>query len=267
MIAALPMYDFPELRTQTDQLWEALRSHFAAAGLTDLPELLTRPMDAYALWLDRNLVFAQTCGYPLTHRLQGEVRYLATPCYRAPGCDGHTYCSSILVRAEDAAVTGKDLVGRTACFNSEDSQSGYNILKHYLAGQGIANGQLRAAIESGAHRQSAAMVKSGKADFCAVDCVSWALLTAVAPDEVSGLRVLDQTASAPCLPFITGLDRPVEDVAALRTGLAAAFADPDIEDIRNQLLLDGFEILDDDAYDVIPVQEEAAKRSGWARVA
>ena len=40
-------------------------------------------------------------------------------------------------------------------------------------------------------------------------------LAAVAPDEVEELRVLDQTAPAPCLPYITGLDRPVEDVAAL----------------------------------------------------
>lgn len=267
MIAALPMYDFPELRPQTDAFWAGLRGHLAAAGVTDLPERLTRPADPYALWLDHDLVFAQTCGYPFTHRLQGKVRYLATPCYKAPGCEAHTYRSFLLVRDDDPAATGKDLAGRVACFNSEDSQSGYNVLKHYLAGLGIANGQLRAALESGAHRQSAAMVKAGKADFCAVDCVSWTLLTAVAPDEVKGLRVLDQTAPAPCLPFITALDRPVEDVAALRTGLAAAFADPDLEETRELLLLDGFVVLDEAAYDIIPSQEEAARRAGWAKVA
>ena len=36
MIAALPMYDFPELRRQTDAYWAGLRGHLAAAGLTDL---------------------------------------------------------------------------------------------------------------------------------------------------------------------------------------------------------------------------------------
>ncbi|WP_374652755.1 phosphate/phosphite/phosphonate ABC transporter substrate-binding protein [Dongia sp.] len=267
MIAALPMYDFPELKDATDAFWQGLRSHFAAAGVTNLPEQLTRPQDPYPLWLSRDLVFAQTCGYPLTHVLKGRVRYLATPCFKAEGCEGSAYRSFIIVRADDPAATGADLGGRIAAFNSRDSQSGYNVLKHYLAGQGIANGLLREALESGAHRQSVKMVKQGLADFCAIDCVSWALLGAVAPDEAAGLRVLDQTAPAPSLPYITGLDRPVEDVAALRSGLAAVFGDPDLADIRDQLLLDGVSVLDEDAYDVIPEQEMAARLSGWAQVA
>lgn len=267
MIAALPMYDFPELKDATDAFWQGLRGHFSAAGITNLPEQLTRPRDPYPLWLSRDLVFAQTCGYPLTHNLKGRVRYLATPCFTAPGCQGSTYRSFIIVRADDPAVKGSDLSGRIAAFNSKDSQSGCNVLKHYLAGQGVANGLLREALESGAHRQSVRMVKHGLADFCAVDCVSWTLLSAVAPDEVEELRVLDQTAPAPCLPYITGLDRPVEDVAALRSGLAAAFGDPDLEDVRARLLLDGVVVLDEAAYDVIPEQEMAAKLSGWAQVA
>lgn len=267
MIAALPMYDLPELKETTDAFWIGLRSHLAGAGVTNLPEQLTRPSDPYALWRSPDLIFAQTCGFPLTHDLKGQVRYLATPCYSAPGCEGSNYRSFILVREDDPAAKGADLVGRVAAFNSRDSQSGHNILKHYLSGQGIANGLLREAIESGAHRQSARLVKQGLADFCAVDCVSWALITAVAPQEVEGLRVLDQTAMAPSLPYITGLDRPVEDVAALRTGLAAAFSDPALDEIRERLLLDGIVVRDDEDYDIILEQERAARLSGWAQVA
>lgn len=267
MIAALPMYDFPELKETTDAYWQGLRSHFAAAGVTDLPLQLTRSSDPYALWRSRDLVFAQTCGYPLTHDLKDQVRYLATPCFDAPGCEGSTYRSFIMVREDDPAAKGTDLIGRVAAYNSRDSQSGCNILKHYLAGQGIANGLLREALESGAHRQSAKMVKQGLADFCAVDCVTWTLLLAVAPEEAEGLRILDQTAPAPCLPYITGLERPVEDVAALRMGLAAAFSDPALEEIRERLLLSGIAVLDEDEYDVIVEQELSAKLSGWAQVA
>ena len=267
MIAALPMYDFPELKPVTDSFWLGLREHFAAAGMTALPEVLTRQNDAYALWRSRDLVFAQTCGFPLTHNLKGDVRYLATPCFNAPGCEGSNYCSFIIVRDNDKAIKGIDLIDRIATFNSRDSQSGCNVLKHYLAKEGIANGLLREAIESGAHRQSVKMVKQGLADFCAVDCVTWTLITKVAPKEVEGLRVLDQTASAPCLPYITSIERPVEDVAALRSGLAAAFGDPALEKIRERLLLDGIVVLDEDEYDVIPEQELAAKLSGWAQVA
>jgi len=267
MIAALPMYDVPELKETTDALWLGLRSHFAAAGITKVPEALTRPSDPYALWRSRDLLFAQTCGYPLTHDLKGQVRYLATPCFNAPGCDAATYRSFVIVREGEAVAKGVDLIGKVAAYNSKDSQSGCNILKHYLASQGLANGLLREALESGAHRQSMKMVKQGLADFCAVDCVSWALIAAVAPTEVEGLRVLDQTAPAPCLPYITSLDRPVEDVSALRAGLAAAFGDPALEEIRERLLLSGVAVLDEDEYDVIPQQELSAKLSGWAQVA
>lgn len=267
MIAALPMYDVPELKETTDAFWVGLHSQFAAAGIINVPETLTRPSDPYALWRSRDLLFAQTCGYPLTHDLKGQVRYLATPCFNVPGCEGSTYRSFVIVREDETAVKGVDLIGKVAAYNSKDSQSGCNILKHYLAGQGLANGLLREALESGAHRQSMRMVKQGLADFCAVDCVSWALIAAVAPEETEGLRILDQTAPAPCLPYITGLDLPVEDVSALRSGLAAAFGDPALEEVRERLFLDGVVVLDEDEYDVIPEQELTAKLAGWVQVA
>jgi ABC-type phosphate/phosphonate transport system substrate-binding protein len=258
MIAALPMYDFPELRQTTDAFWQGLRRHFAAAGLTRLPTELTHPADIHAHWLAGDLLFSQTCGFPLTHALKGRVRYLATPCYSAPGCAGSSYRSFIIVREEDSMVTGAELGCRVAAFNSEESQSGSNVLKHYLTGRQVAFACLPQAIESGSHRASVALVREGRADFCAVDCVSWALLAAVAPGEVAGLRILDETAAAPALPYITGLDRPVEDVAALRGGLAAAFADPELAEIRSRLLLEGVVVLDESAYDVISEQETAA---------
>ena len=248
MIAALPMYDFPELREVTDAFWEGLRGHLAAAGLTGIPSALTRPADVYAHWLDPQLLLSQTCGFPLTHELKGKVRYLATPGYEAPGCDGSTYRSFVIVRAVDDIQRGGDLSSRVVAFNGADSQSGCNVLKHYLAGQGIVNGLLRGAIESGAHRKSVALVKAGLADFCAVDCVSW-------------------TAPAPCLPFITSRALPVEDVASLRTGLSAAFNDDDLAPVREKLLLASLTVLDEATYDVIAEQEMSAKRAGWARVA
>lgn len=267
MIAALPMYDLPELRDSTDAFWQGLRSHLAAAGITGIPPKLIHVDDYYGHWRSPDLLLTQTCGFPLTHELKGQVRYVATPGYAAPGCEGASYRSFIIVRESDKVARGVDLAGRVAAFNGNDSQSGCNILKFYLAGLGIPNGLLREALESGAHRKSAALVKSGLADFCAVDCVTWALLTAVAPEEVKGLRVLDQTASAPCLPYITSQATPIENISCLREGLSAAFSDPELEDVRRTLLLDSINVLDEDAYDVILEQEISAKLSGWARVA
>lgn len=262
MIAALPMYDFPELWEETNAIWHNLRGHFASAGISNLPMHLTRAEDPYDLWLSSDLIFSQTCGFPLTHRLKDKVRYVATPCFDAPGCENESYRSYIIIRENDPAIKGTDLVGRTAAINSVDSQSGFNVLSYYLAKQGIKNSLIREAFVSGAHRQSIKMVRNRLADFCAIDCVSWALLKSIAAEEVAGLRVLDQTATAPCLPYITSLERPVEDVAALRSGLAAMFNDTTMIETHRKLLLKGFAVLNQDHYDVILEQELSARYLG-----
>ena len=40
-VAALPMYDWPEIAPATDRLWAALRDHLRAAGVA-APDALTR---------------------------------------------------------------------------------------------------------------------------------------------------------------------------------------------------------------------------------
>lgn len=267
MIVALPMYDLPEIAAATDAFWTGLRSHLAAAGITGLPQTRTKPAELYAHWLEPDLVFSQTCGFPLTHNLRDRVRYLATPCYTAAGCHEATYRSFVLVRADDPVKKATDLAGRKVAFNGTDSQSGYNILRHYLARNGVQPGSLGGGVESGAHRRSAAMVKAGVADFCAVDCVTWTLLERHAPKEVDGLRVLAETESAPCLPFVTSLATPIENIGCLRAGLIAACNDPALEEAREALLLDSVTVLDDDIYDVILSQEREAAAAGWSRLA
>jgi hypothetical protein len=41
MIATLPMYDWPQLRSSTDAWWAGLARHLRAAGI-DAPDRLTR---------------------------------------------------------------------------------------------------------------------------------------------------------------------------------------------------------------------------------
>lgn len=267
MIVALPMYDLPEIAAATEEFWQGLRNHLIATGVTGIPQARVKPDELYVHWLEQKLLLSQTCGYPLTHILRDRVRYLATPSYRAEGCGENTYRSFVILRDDDPAQTATDLAGRKVAFNGTDSQSGYNILRHYLAKQGVTPGSLGDAIESGAHRRSISMVKAGVADFCAVDCVTWALLSAHAPKEVEGLRVFAKTASAPCLPFITSLETPVENLGCLRAGLSAACGDPALEECRETLLLESVTVLDEDVYDVILAQEQEAIAAGWSQLA
>src|ERR1700748_3762494 len=95
--AALPMYDPPELHHANDALWAAIAHRLAARGLAAVPERLTRTDDLPALWRGEGALLGQTCGYPLMTDLAGQVTVVATPVYRAEGCEGPLHRSAIVV--------------------------------------------------------------------------------------------------------------------------------------------------------------------------
>jgi ABC-type phosphate/phosphonate transport system substrate-binding protein len=264
MRASLPMYDFPELAAASAGWWAGLRRHFEAQGVKALPDALTLGVDPIAQWDGPALIFSQTCGYPMTHALAGKVRLLATPRYAAPGCAGPTYVSWIVVRRDDPAERFAELRGRRPAFNGRDSQSGYNVLRALaapLATEGRFFGS--AAIESGAHRKSLAMVAGGQADLAAIDCVSFALIARVAPKEVAGLRVLCASAPAPALPYVTAASTDDATIRQLQAGLFAACADLALADVRRALLIEGCEILPPSCYEVILEIERSAVAQGY----
>lgn len=267
MFASLGMYDLPELAAETDVWWLGLRRHFAAQGIRDLPEGLNRQGDPVERLKTPGLVFAQTCGFPLTHKLRDHVQLLATPRYAVPGCAGASYVSWIVVRADDPAKTPGDLRGYRVAYNDDGSQSGYNTLRALIAPIAADKPFFGAAIESGAHRNSLAMVKAGQADVAALDCVTFALIRQRAPAETQGVRVLWASAAAPGLPYVTAATTSPADVGRLQAGLAAAFADPGLRETRAALRLDGCEILPRSAYEVIPAMEQAAIAAGYPQLA
>jgi ABC-type phosphate/phosphonate transport system substrate-binding protein len=203
----------------------------------------------------------------MTHRLKDHVQLLATPRYAVPGCAGATYVSWIVLRAADPAKSLADLRGKRVAYNDDGSQSGYNTLRAMIAPLAGGGTFFAAARESGAHRRSMAMVKAGEADVAAIDCVTFALIARMAPEEVRGLRVLCASSTAPGLPYVTAAKTAPADVARLRTGIAEAFADPDLAGARAALALDGCEILPRSAYEVIPAIEQAAIAAGYPRLA
>jgi ABC-type phosphate/phosphonate transport system substrate-binding protein len=267
MLASLGMYDLPELAAATDAWWRGLRSHFAAQGFRDLPDRLNRQGDPVERLKAPGLIFAQTCGFPLTHKLKDHVQLLATPRYAVPGCAGATYVSWIVVRTDDPAKTPEDLRGYRVAYNDDGSQSGYNTLRALIAPLAAGKPFFGRAIESGAHRNSLALVKAGEADVAALDCVTFALIARMAPAEVQGIRVLRASATAPGLPYVTAAATSNAEVQRLQAGIAAAFADPGLQATRAALLLDGCEILPRSAYDVIPAMEQAAIAAGYPQLA
>lgn len=243
--------------------WAGLREHMRDAGLIDVPDALCHPVDLPAHWRRPDLLLSQTCGFPMMTSLAGQVRYVATPRYRAFGCDGPFYSSAVVVRAGDHAESLADLAGRRVAFNAPDSQSGTNALRAMIAPLASGRSFFAEAIETGAHRASVAAVCAGRADVAAIDAVTWALLGRDQRDEVEGLRVLAFTCKAPGLPLVTALSTSPADLGRLRHAMAQACADKALAACLAELLIDGFEVLPPEAYEGILQMRDEAIRHGY----
>lgn len=137
-IAALPMYDWPEVHAEVDAEWAAIRDGLRAAGVdapeglarrnADMPPLLDCDLDAAAcdraadpsrlppdefdlatLWRHPRLLLAQTCWGPMELGLAEHVQVVGQPDYSAfEGGQGPFYSSAIVMRRTDAGVPDED---------------------------------------------------------------------------------------------------------------------------------------------------------------
>ncbi len=249
-IAALPMYDLPEVARATDALWAVLARRLRAAGVEDVPDRLERGSDPRQVWASPDLLFAQTCGFPLTHAFAGRLALVATPCYAAEGCEGPTYRSRIVVRADDPRSDFAQFAGAVAAINSEDSHSGCNMLRWRVARE-ARRPFFGKAERTGSHLASLDALRSGRADIAAIDCVTFALLGRHRPDAVAGIRVLEDTPRAPALPFVTAAGASAREVSLLRAAVMETVRDPALAPVRAELLLVGAEILPLARYEAI----------------
>jgi ABC-type phosphate/phosphonate transport system substrate-binding protein len=127
-IAALPMYDWPETRADTDAQWTAIRDRLRAVGVeaparlvrrnADMPavpggirgrdgavvaadpaSLPPEDLDRETLWRHPGLLLAQTCWGPMELGLAAEVEVVGQPSYDGiEGGQGIFYSSAIVMR-------------------------------------------------------------------------------------------------------------------------------------------------------------------------
>ena len=139
-IAALPMYDWPEVRADVDDEWAEIRGRLKAEGI-DAPETLCRrnadmpavpggirdmdgrllapdpatlppdELDLPTVWRHPNLLLAQTCWGPMNETsLRHHVRVVAQPDYSdVLGGAEVSYSSATLMRVDDPAVPERDV--------------------------------------------------------------------------------------------------------------------------------------------------------------
>jgi ABC-type phosphate/phosphonate transport system substrate-binding protein len=247
-IAALPMYDFPELREAHDRLWAALAQRLQALRVSPVPRQLTRGLSHREVWAHPGLLFGQACEYPLSKLFREHLRIVATPRYGAPGCADTDYRSAIVVRAEEPAEHLEDLRNRRGIANEPDSNSGMNLFRAALAPLSSGTRFFHSMQFSGSHRGSMQLVATGEADVTAVDCVTLAYLQRLQPELTTRLRVIDWTPTSPCLPFVTSRQTSESTLRALRSAIAEVFADRALAPARDTLLLEGVDLSPDTTF-------------------
>jgi ABC-type phosphate/phosphonate transport system substrate-binding protein len=244
-LAALPMYDFAELQTAHDALWNALGHALIERGIPDVPLQLTRDLPHRDVWRHPSLLFSQACEYPIASSFRDVLTLVATPCYSAPGCEGALYRSAIIIRANDAVDTLAELHGRRCVVNEPDSNSGMNLLRAAIAPLAQAKSFFGSVEVSGSHRNSVERIARDEADVAAIDCVTFAHLQRLHPALTEKVRIIDWTPASPCLPFVTSRNTDEHTLKILRSALAAVISDASLRSSCNQLLLEGVDIQPD----------------------
>jgi ABC-type phosphate/phosphonate transport system substrate-binding protein len=173
----------------------------------------------------------------------------------ADGCNGPNYCSLIFARE---AVSVEALAGKIAAVNAQDSMSGMLALKAVVAPLAKSARFFASTKWTGSHVASLRALQQGLADVCAIDCVTVAHVRRAMPELLSGLFEIARGPSIPGLPYICA-----GDAGGVRAALQHLFDREDTSAARQALLLAGFSVLPDGAYDVITDLEA---RVGWVEL-
>ncbi len=167
------------------------------------------------------------------------------------------------MRDDSKLVELADLAGSNCVINTPTSHSGMNVLRSLVAPL-HANGRFFSDVTvSGSHEASLGLLLRGEVDVAAIDSVTHALLAMHRPAALEGTRVLCQTEHVPAPPYVTSASLPDATRTLLRRGLSDVLARADMSDVKQALLLDGIETLEEDAYRRIDELESLADELGY----
>lgn len=199
MITSLPMYNVPFLKGPNARFWALIRDRLRSMGM-QAPDILTEVGgDLFQHWEAADLILSQTCGFPYRTRLHDKVKLVGTLNYALEGCPPGYYKSLVVVREDDPRETLESLQGARFAYNDALSQSGWASVANIFPS--ILENPCR---ESGAHFASAQMVVENKADFAAIDAITWRFWKQ--QGNLPALKIIYETNPTPGLPLITALE-------------------------------------------------------------
>jgi ABC-type phosphate/phosphonate transport system substrate-binding protein len=141
-----------------------------------------------------------------------------------------------------------------------------NLLRALIAPLHI-KGRFFSSVEvSGAHERSLDLLRRGKADVAAIDCVTYALLERYRPAALAGTRILCRSGRVPAPPYVTSAASSDRDVERLRRVLCEVLSDPALSSVKETLLIDSIDVLPLEAYEPIAESALTVLRLGYSEI-
>jgi ABC-type phosphate/phosphonate transport system substrate-binding protein len=242
------MYNLPEMRPANALFWEALRGLLTEGGLRALPETLSFDRPPVPDRIGPEVLFSQTCGYPLETIFTGQAIRLGTPSYDVSGCDGPTHCGLFVAPAGSSAEELSDLAGGVFLLNSRHSNTGMNLPRRALAEVAQGRSHFSRVIETGSQPENLDRISRGEGDVTSVDCVTYAFWRRCRPRAAEHVRVLAHTPASPAIPFVTSVETPAATVVLLRDVLRRLAREPHYAAVRAGMALSDIVDVPDTAY-------------------
>jgi len=225
------------------------------------------PIDA--LWRRPDLCGAFMCGWPFV-RADRPMQPIAAPVPAPPRYAGLSrYCSEFLVRADSGWTSLEQTFGHRFGWMSEDSQSGFNAPRAYLASfVDVRRPALYAEVRGplGAPATTLDALRSGSVDVVALDSFYLDLLRHHEPGRLAGIATVARTpwTPMPLLVAAPGVDAAIVD--ALRARLVTLHREPACAPLLAEVLLERFVVPDLPAYAALEAMAAFARERGYETI-
>ena len=263
---SLPMYALPEMNAVNSAFLAALRQRFHIKSFDTAEAASGTDHGTVLNGRGSGVLFTQMCGDPLVKHCRDQYRLLATPHYALPGCVGPHHRAFFMVRADDPAERLDNLRGRVFGCNSLSSNSGMNLPRLALARIADSKPFFSSVVVTGAHVTSLQRLAEGTIDVCSIDSVTWGFFEKLRPVAAKQYRILDETVSSPCPPFVTSIDTTASEVSALDEALHEIMNDPELSPMRGVLELADLSVPDVGAYERIAHYELEAVALNFSEI-
>lgn len=207
---------------------------------------------------------AWLCGLPYvreTDRAAPRIELLAAPVMRQARYGARpVYYTDVMVRRDHPALVLADLHGASVAINEPNSHSGYEVLRHALAEQGLPPGFFAEVIESGAHQRSLELIESGAVDAAPIDSTVFDTEVRARPELASRLRAVATLGPSPMPPWVASTRLAPDLRQQLRDALLTLGADAQAGAALDEADVRGFVVVDDEGYAPLRHMSRSAAR-------